>query len=87
MILKELPADDFGHEFEAGLTSAEAGEIPEALISADDMARSVFVAGKISGAALWLVDNMGRENAEHALRVAFELVQAHAAKCENEKGH
>jgi hypothetical protein len=87
MIIKEIAADDFGHEFEAGITAAEGGEIPEALISADDMARAVFVAGKISGAALWLVDNMGKENAEHALQTAFQLIQAHAVKRENVKGN
>lgn len=87
MIIKEIAADDFGHEFEAGITAGEGGEIPEALISADDMARAVFVAGKISGAALWLVDNMGKENAEHALQTAFQLIQAHTAKRENVKGN
>ncbi|MGJ0453469.1 MAG: hypothetical protein ACR65T_09630 [Methylocystis sp.] len=84
--ISQSVSDDFADQFDAGVAAAEGGEIPEALVSADEMARAIFVAGKISGAALWLTDNMGEENAVHALQTAFQLIQARAAH-RREKGN
>jgi hypothetical protein len=72
--------------FEDGVASSECGDLPEKLLTADEMAQALFVAGKISGAALWLTDNIGRQNAEAALQTAFQMIQGHCAH-RREKGN